>query len=147
MIRLFRIAIIDDSLPDLLLAEEAFKGLEHPVFVQTYSSSRTAIQVLQRAGATLPDVILLDINMPTMNGFDVLKALKADARLSLIPIIMLTTSNTERDVHQAYSLSANSYVVKSPSFGTFVEQVEAFVTFWRNSRLVNWPERLLPPKR
>ncbi|SMB84598.1 response regulator [Deinococcus hopiensis] len=146
MTRLFRVAIIDDSLPDLLLAQEAFEGLEHPVFVQTYSSSSTAVKALQRAGATLPDVILLDINMPTMNGFDVLKVLKADGRLSLIPVVMLTTSNEERDVHQAYSLFANSYVVKSPSFGTFVEQVETFVVFWRSSRLVNWPERLLPPK-
>lgn len=147
MTRLFRIAIIDDSLPDLLLAEEAFDGLEHPVSIQTYSSSSTAVQALQRPEAALPDVILLDINMPSMNGFDVLKALKSDEKLSFIPIVMLTTSDQEKDIHQAYSLLANSYVVKSPTFGTFVEQVEAFVKFWRSSRLVHWPERLPPPSK
>ena len=146
MTRLFRIAIIDDSLPDLLLAEEAFDGLEQPVCVQTYSCSRTAVQALQHPGATLPDVILLDVNMPSMNGFDVLKVLKAADRLSVIPVVMLTTSDEEKDVHQAYSLFANSYLVKSPAFGTFVEQVEAFIGFWRNSRLVRWPEAASPPE-
>ncbi|MFB9995463.1 response regulator [Deinococcus oregonensis] len=108
----------------------------------TYQSGRDVFKALQSPSVVCPDVVLLDINMPQMSGFDVLKALKADERLNLIPVVMLTTSTAEQDVKQAYSLFASPYRVKSADFAGFIQQVESFIKFWKIKRFLNWPTPL-----
>ncbi|WP_161883491.1 response regulator [Deinococcus alpinitundrae] len=144
MTRPLRVVLIDDDATDLTLAEEGFSQLESPVMLTGYQGGESAISAMQRSGAAVPDVILLDINMPKMNGFDVLKVLKADARLRLIPVVMLTSSSNTGDIAQAYSLYASSYVIKSASFATFVEQIEGLVQFWLKAQSVTWPEQISP---
>lgn len=125
-----RIALVDDNPMDRLLAAEALEEVCADCTLDVYPSGQAVLDHL-RTASTRPDVLLLDINMPGLTGFDVLKALKADLRLSLIPVVMLTTSNAEADIEQAYTLYASSYVVKAPTFSAFLEQLEAFIRYWR----------------
>ena len=130
----FHYLLIDDSLHDQLLAQEAFDQLCPDCQLTCAASGEEALELL-RTRACQPDVILLDINMPGMNGFEVLEAMKDDARLSTIPIVMLSTSNAQDDVRKAYTLHASSYLAKSASFEGFLEQIETFLKYWQTSRL------------
>ncbi|WP_216320578.1 response regulator [Deinococcus aestuarii] len=142
MTRPLRLLLIDDSLVDRQLAEEVFAEYAGLCTVRTCASGTAALEMLDSGQATLPDVILLDINMPGMNGFEVLAALKGHPRLAQIPVVMLSTSGHDSDVARAYTLHASSYLVKSVSFGDFVSQIESFLEFWRTSRLTTWPEMI-----
>ncbi|GGK43321.1 response regulator [Deinococcus malanensis] len=126
--------LIDDSPSDRLLAEEAFEQAGLNCSLITVDSGRKALHHL-RSETVQPDVILLDINMPGMSGFEVLEELKRDPVFALIPVVMLTTSSAKSDVTRAYSLHASSYLVKSPVLGEFLEQVEAFLRYWQDNRL------------
>ena len=90
------------------------------------------VQVGQAADAPTPDLILLDLNLPRMDGREVLQALKADDGLRSIPVVVLTTSKAEEDILRSYDLHANAYVTKPVDFNRFIEVVrqidEFFVT-------------------
>ncbi|MBZ9749669.1 response regulator [Deinococcus sp. HMF7604] len=126
--------LIDDNPADLLLAQEAFAEHEEWVSVSTCRDGESALKHLRDPGRTLPDVVILDINMPQMNGFEVLRAIRADTELRHLPVVMLTTSDSSQDIDQAYDLFASSYMVKRGQFAAFVEQVDQFVQFWRDCR-------------
>jgi CheY-like chemotaxis protein len=83
-----------------------------------------------------PIVVLLDLKMPKVNGLDVLKQMKADEQLRLVPVVMLTSSREERDLVASYQLGVNAYVVKPVSFGEFVTAIQNLGIFWA---LVNEP--------
>lgn len=107
------------------------------------SDGAEAISYLKQYGAhqdkKLPDVILLDLNMPKVSGHQVIEAIKADDKLKLIPIIVLTTSNAEQDRLRAYESRANGYVVKPVNFAQFKELIcdlEKFWSRWNQSPLV-----------
>ncbi|MFC5848222.1 response regulator [Deinococcus petrolearius] len=140
--KLLRVLLVDDNPEDILLAREVFQEHEARVDLTTCESALDALEHLRRhAGAArLPDVVLLDINMPGMSGFELLRAIKEDAGLSHIPVVMLTTSGHPRDVQQAYTLHASSYLMKSENFQGFMEQIDAFVTYWQRNRLRHWPQ-------
>lgn len=93
-----------------------------------------AISYLKQYGShqdkQLPDVILLDLNMPKVNGHQVIEAVKADDKLKLIPVVVLTTSNAEQDRIRAYESRANGYVVKPVNFAQFKELVCDLEKFW-----------------
>ncbi|MBZ9752838.1 response regulator [Deinococcus sp. HMF7604] len=120
---------------DQLLAIEAFGDLCPDCELQVFGQGAAALAHL-RTAAALPDVILLDVNMPGMNGFEVLQALKADPRLVPIPVVMLSTSGDRDDVRTAYTLCASSYLVKAASFQGFLKQVETFLRYWGEARIV-----------
>lgn len=138
--RPFQVLLVDDNPADLLLAQEVFSEYDGALSVTTCSSGRDALDRLRSPG-TRPDVVILDVNMPVMGGFEVLQAIKDDPALVCIPVVMLSTSSHPGDVARAYTLHASSYMVKSSSFQAFMDQVDAFVTFWRESRTPSWPER------
>ncbi|MFD1733040.1 response regulator [Deinococcus malanensis] len=119
-----------------MLAEEAFHQLCPECTLTCVSDGATALDML-RARVIQPDVILLDINMPGMNGFEVLHALKADPEMALLPVVMLSTSNAQEDVRQAYTLHASSYLVKAGDFSHFLQQIDQFLGFWQKSRIAH----------
>ena len=125
---------------DRHLAEEVFGEYSNLCTVTTAPSGQAALETMLAPDAELPDVVLLDINMPGMSGFEVLTAMKTHPRLVRIPVVMLTTSNHDQDIRQAYTLHASSYLIKSVNFQDFVAQVEGFLEFWTRSRLTTWPE-------
>ncbi|GBF06229.1 receiver domain REC [Deinococcus aerius] len=133
--RPLQVLLIDDNLADLLLAREAFAALGEQVGLTSYRSGGAALQALGQANAALPDVVLLDVNMPGLNGFEVLSTLKSDARLRPIPVVMLTTSGSREDVREAYARRANAYLLKSGDFGEFCADIRGFVQFWAGSEL------------
>jgi CheY-like chemotaxis protein len=143
MSRPLRVLLVDDNPVDRQLAEEAFTLLDQRCTLTTADSGRAALELLMAPGAVLPDVLLLDINMPGLNGFEVLAALKSEPLLRLLPVVMLTTSANEGDIAQAYTLHASAYLLKSIHFQAMLEQIETFVEFWTRARLPHWPH-LIP---
>lgn len=78
----------------------------------------------------LPDLILLDLNLPKKNGFEVLEEIKADLKLKTIPVVILTSSNAEKDILRSYQLCANSYIVKPSDYFVFFQAIKSLETFW-----------------
>ncbi|MFB9991541.1 response regulator [Deinococcus oregonensis] len=134
------VMLIDDSLMDRQLTQEAFELLDQPARLITVESGPAALALLSAAHTHLPDVILLDINMPEMTGLELLARLKADPRLRALPVVMLTTSDNKQDVTQAYTLHASAYLRKSMHFQTTLQQLEDFISFWTQTKLTTWPK-------
>jgi chemotaxis family two-component system response regulator Rcp1 len=117
-----------------MLMQEA---LEHAKVLNTLhvvDNGIEAMDFLNRKGAHTaairPDLILLDLNMPRMNGQEVLAKIKADENLRAIPVVILTTSNAEMDVLKAYGNYANCYIAKPVDFDAFAEVVRSVRSFW-----------------
>ncbi len=83
-----------------------------------------------RDASETPEVVLLDLNLPTLGGLDVLRAIRADPRTRTLPIVILTSSREDRDIVEGYSLGANSYIVKPVDHQQFTEAVQALGLFW-----------------
>ena len=128
--------LVDDAPQDRFLAQEAFGHLCPECVLTCAGSGEEALDLLRSPGFE-PDVVLLDLNMPGMSGFEVLQAMKEDERLVHLPVVILSTSSAERDVRQAYTLHASSYLVKSANFTDFLEQLEQFLHYWDISRTVH----------
>lgn len=137
--RPLRVLLVDDTDADRLLAREAFRNHADQVSIDTCASGERALEHLHNQEVELPDVVLLDINMPGLSGFEVLEQMKHHPRLSLIPVVMLSSSHDVGDIRQAYTLHASSYLVKSVDFACFVEQIDAFIQFWVHARTTQWP--------
>lgn len=131
------ILLIDDNPTDLLLAEEAFEDYQVWAQLITCANGAEAMLYLQRQEHPVPDVVITDLNMPGLSGLDVIRAMKADPRLKLIPVVVLSTSDHISDIQQAYSLHASSYLVKATNFQDFVKQIEAFLSYWHKAKLVH----------
>ncbi|ACO45919.1 response regulator [Deinococcus deserti] len=123
------ILLVEDSEPDIHLTREAFSEAG---IANTLHIARDGVEALEllrccpdRPRIPRPDVILLDINMPRMNGLELLEELKRDPDLMTIPVIMLTTSQAEEDVLRSYQAYAASYVVKPVEFDRFYEAIRA----------------------
>ncbi|ELP31047.1 response regulator receiver protein [Rhodopirellula baltica SWK14] len=82
--------------------------------------------------AVRPDLILLDLNMPRMDGRTVLKEIRSDDQIKAIPVVVLTTSNQERDIHESYGLAANNYIIKPVDLVQFFEVIQSVQEFWVN---------------
>jgi two-component system response regulator len=128
------IILVEDSPTDTLLAKEALKFSKVCNNLHTVVDGVDAMAFLHKEGSYAnvprPDIILLDLNMPRMDGREVLKEIKFDEDLKLIPVVVLTTSMDEIDVLKAYGLHANCYIVKPVDFDKFAEVVRSIEIFW-----------------
>lgn len=135
------ILLIEDNEGDIVLTKEAFREGKLANSFSIARDGEEAIDYLYRNGkyadAPRPDLILLDINLPKINGQDLLKVIKDDGEIKAIPVIMLTTSSTSFDVITAYSNHANCYIVKPLEFDKFMDAVKEIESFWFN--LVHLP--------
>ena len=134
IVRPIDILLVEDSPTDVLLAREA---LEHAKVLNTLhvvDDGVEAIQFLRREppfeNVPRPDLILLDLNLPRKDGREVLADIKTDEHLKRIPVVVLTTSQAEEDVHKAYGLHANCYISKPVDFHQFTNVVRAIESFW-----------------
>lgn len=109
-----RICLIDDDTDHVILIRRAIRDLGAGTEVHAVHDGREALEWL-RASENVPDLVLLDINMAGLNGFDVLQSLKADPNLKMVPVVMLTSSELTADVARAYELGASGYINK-PSY-------------------------------
>ena len=128
------ILLVDDNPGDVRLTEEALKYGMVENRLHTASDGVEALNFLRRLGrhadAPRPDIILLDLNMPRMNGRQLLAEIKEDSVLKKIPVVILTGSREMDDIVRTYDLHANCYVTKPIDFEQFIEMVKSITDFW-----------------
>ncbi|MGC4770641.1 response regulator [Micromonospora sp. DT44] len=138
-----RILVVDDDPGDVLMIEEALADSDVEKIIDVVSDGEEAMEFLRAEGrhseARRPDVILLDLNMPRMDGRQVLGAVKQDEDLRTIPIVVLTTSNADTDIVGSYTLQANAYVTKPIDLDDFNDVVRRIDEFF--GRVVVLPKR------
>jgi CheY-like chemotaxis protein len=127
---LINILLVDDSKADIFMTKRAFKEGKVVNNIKTAENGEEALNYLQDPDIENPDIILLDINMPRMNGLELLKIIKEDTNLKLIPVIMLTTSINEVDIINSYAHHANSYITKPVNLSDFSEAIRKFEDYW-----------------
>jgi CheY-like chemotaxis protein len=129
--RPYRILLVEDDPADAMLVEEALvDGAEARALVQV-PDGVAALEHLRDPDRPRPDLIVLDLNMPRMNGAEMLKILKDDEELRAIPVVILTTSAATEDISFAYATHANAYVVKPVNLDDFIDAVRNIDTFYR----------------
>jgi len=128
------ILLVDDNDDDVVLITESFRDSKFLNLVHVVNDGAEALAYLRHEGqyksAVTPGLILLDINMPKMNGFEVLAAMKADPQLRTIPVVMLTTSTRDVDVARSYDSGACSFVSKPVDLEKLKEVVKQFALYW-----------------
>jgi DNA-binding response OmpR family regulator len=131
------ILLVEDNPGDVVLACEAVKEAGIRARLDVARSGQEAMTYLQDASrkAALPDLVILDLNLPTLNGREVLAQMKADSGLSLIPVAILTTSRDETDVCQGYTVGRISYFVKPQHFRELVAVMRQIETFRKTAGL------------
>ena len=126
--------LVEDSEPDVRLTMEALREAKVKNRLWVVEDGVEAMAFLRRqdghADAPRPDLILLDLNLPRMDGREVLRQIKNDDSLKRIPVVILTTSRSEEDVLRAYDLHANCYITKPVDFTRFMEVVRSIEDFW-----------------
>ncbi|MHB8058395.1 MAG: response regulator [Desulfuromonadaceae bacterium] len=128
------ILLVEDDQGDVELTREGLAAGKMLVNLHTVDDGIKALRFLRReepyADAVRPDIILLDLNMPRMDGRETLKEIKADERLRSIPVVVLTTSESEADIFKSYDLGASCYISKPVGFDDFLKVVHSLEDFW-----------------
>jgi CheY-like chemotaxis protein len=143
----FVILLVEDEPADAQLVKIAIRATQLPIEIHAASDGVDALEFLRQQGkwasssaiAPRPDLILLDLNMPRMDGFEFLSHLKKDPRLAMTPVVVLTTSDAERDVLAAYQISAAGYVTKPVDMDQFTSSIRTLCEYWFS--LVRLPAR------
>jgi CheY-like chemotaxis protein len=134
-VRSLRILVVDDDDADALMIEEALESSETHTLVSRVADGREALDYLNRSApysdAHRPDLILLDLNMPRMDGRETLAAIKSDEQLKAIPVVILTTSGAAPDIVASYQHRANAYVTKPFNLDDFEATVRQIDRFYR----------------
>ena len=129
-----QILLVEDSPADIALTREVLEESRVLADLDVVEDGQAALDFLERAtsdgGVRIPDLILLDLNLPKRNGFEVLREIKSDPDLRRIPVVVLTTSEEEADVFDSYDLQANSYITKPMDFQQFHAVIRAIEDFW-----------------
>lgn len=132
--RQIEVLLVEDDPGDVLMTKEAFEDYKVKNQLHVVNDGAEAMAFLRGEGeyadAPRPDLVLLDLNLPRMDGREVLQAIKSDAELASIPVVVLTTSEAEEDVLRSYSLHANAYVTKPVDFERFIEVVRQIDDFF-----------------
>jgi chemotaxis family two-component system response regulator Rcp1 len=131
---LANILLVEDNPSDVLLTQIAMKQCKLINSLHVAEDGEDALAFLRQEGnhaeAPRPDIILLDLNLPRMDGRELLAIIKKDAALQTIPVMVLTTSDAESDVVQSYALHANAYITKPVDMNQFVRIVKGIDDFW-----------------
>jgi CheY-like chemotaxis protein len=132
--RPIEVLLVDDDENDVLMMREAMRTARSSTRLEVVSDGREVIPYLRgeghHAGATRPDLILLDLNLPGRDGREVLAAIKGDPGLRRIPVVVLTVSGAEEDVVRSYDLHANAYVTKPVDLRSFIEVIRKIDEFF-----------------
>jgi CheY-like chemotaxis protein len=128
------VLLVEDDPGDVLMTREAFADHKVHNRLHVVTNGVDAMAFLRREGdyadAPTPDLVLLDLNLPRMDGREVLAAIKHDEDLRLIPVVVLTTSDADEDVNSSYSLHANAYVTTPVDFERFIDVVRRIDDFF-----------------
>ncbi|MEW6497322.1 MAG: response regulator [Cyanobacteriota bacterium] len=129
------ILLIDDDDVDVMTVKRAFKknNIKNPLYVATNGVEALALLRSKELSKRLPGsrkLLLLDLNMPKMGGIEFLRELRADPELRVLPVIVLTTSNEDKDKVEAYNLNVAGYIIKPVTFAKFVEAMATLTKYW-----------------
>lgn len=128
------ILLVEDNPGDVRLTREAFAEAQIRNDLRVVTRGTEALDYLRgrgdHEGVPRPDIVLLDLNLPGMDGIEVLEEIKADSELRIIPVIVLTSSRAEEDVMKSYTKHANAYLTKPVDGGEFVEMARSIGDFW-----------------
>lgn len=129
-----RILHVEDSEADILLMQDALQDLSFPHTTDIVRNGYEAIQFLNKTGeyasSITPDLVLLDINMPLMDGHELLHSIKTNDNIKHIPVIMLTTSSSQNDILKSYRKFASSYIIKPDNVDDFGRVAKSIESFW-----------------
>lgn len=134
------ILLVEDNEGDIILTKEALKEAKIKNAITVARDGQEALDILNTA-QDLPDLILLDINLPKVNGLEVLSSVKSNDRLKSIPVIMLSTSSSERDITISYNNYANCFITKPVDLLKFIALVKSIQDFWIS--IVKLPKQAL----
>jgi len=129
------ILLVEDDDVDVMTVQRAFKDLKITNQLVNTANGEEALEYLKDESNKKPCVILLDLNMPKMNGIEFLKIVKADEALKKIPVVVLTTSSQQQDIVESFKLSAAGYIVKSVDYAKFAKAISAINLYWTLSEL------------
>ena len=128
------ILLVEDNPGDVRLVREALLEAKMRNNMSVAGDGEEALAFLRKQGqytnAPIPGLVLLDLNLPRKDGFEVLQEIKSDAKLMHIPVVVLTTSQAEQDIVKSYNLHANAYVTKPVDLNQFLAVVKAIEGFW-----------------
>lgn len=134
MFKEVRILLVEDNEGDIVLTMEALKEARVHNNIDVVRDGEEALSFLRKEGkykeALLPDIIFLDINLPKIDGTEILSIIKNDEVLKIIPVIMLTTSDAEQDIMKSYYNHANCYITKPVDMEKFMEVIHTIKSFW-----------------
>ena len=141
------ILLVDDDEDDVFLTREGFRRAKFIANIEHVENGLECMKYLRKEGkysnAVTPDIILLDLNMPLMDGREVLKEIVKDPELKKLPVVILTTSDADKDILDMYDMRCSSYIVKPVDFNKFQEAIEDFTSYW--FALVSMPNKLKKP--
>ncbi|NHN47018.1 response regulator [Halostella sp. JP-L12] len=131
---MLHILLVEDNPGDVRLTREAFGMADVETSIRAVSDGDEALDFFTECrdddSITAPDLVLLDLNLPRVHGFDVLDEIRDDPDFARLPVLVLTSSAADEDIAQSYDLRANAHLTKPDSLGEFVELVEAVEEFW-----------------
>lgn len=139
----FDILLVEDNEGDAFLTRKAFTAAGISCRIEVAEDGEQALLHLRRAG-NVPDLILLDMNLPKCNGLEILRQIKGDEALKKIPVIVFSSSRAECDVQASYALHGNGYVLKPQSAERLQQIVEAINSFWLKTAILPPPLEVNP---
>jgi CheY-like chemotaxis protein len=125
-----QLLLVDDNPHDCRLLEEAVGDLGSIVRLKCFHDGKALFEYLRRPHPYEKHLILLDLNIPQMNGFDILDELRSDSQLRPIPVVIWTTSSNPQDIEKAYRLGANSYLSKPDQYSSLKETLQILARYW-----------------
>jgi CheY-like chemotaxis protein len=137
--KLLEIVLAEDDPDDQLLIQDAVDVSGINSNIDIVGNGRVLMNRLLRTDLVRPDLVLLDLNMPEMDGWEVLRSMRMNALTRDIPVVVLTTSTDQRDINLCYEMGANSYISKPNSFDELVRSLEALSLYW--SKIVRLPTK------
>jgi CheY-like chemotaxis protein len=129
------IMLVEDDQVDVLMVKRSLKDLKVKNPLVHSNNGKEALEYLRDEGNKLPCVILLDLDMPETNGVEFLKIIKADQKLKIIPVAVLTISTEEKDIIETFKLSIGGYIIKPVDYMKFVEAMKTISLYWTLSEL------------
>jgi CheY-like chemotaxis protein len=130
-----KVLLIEDDTIEVMKLNRAMTSLNLKHQISEANNGEDALHILQKK-EILPDIILLDLNMPKINGIEFLNILKKDDTLKYIPTIILTTSNNQRDLLECYKIGVAGYVLKPLKYEDYVTKIETLLSYWSINELI-----------
>jgi len=128
--------LVEDDMIEIMKFKRATSSFEVQHNIMEANNGEAALELLQQKGS-LPDIILLDLNMPKINGIEFLKILKADERLRYIPAMILTTSSNQKDLLECYKTGIAGYILKPLKYEDYVSKIKAVLSYWSINELIS----------